>query len=284
MFGYVTINRSSLTEEQYKRFRMHYCGLCRRLGERYGLAARAVLSYDMTFLALLHSSLYEPEESEARLPCPARFGRRMDTLQSPAYDYAADMNIAFAYFKALDDAGDDRSLRAGLYAKGLEKSYRRVKSTYPDKCRKIEECIQNLSEMEKRGETLCDLPANLMGDLFAEVYAKEDDFWAAPLKTLGGAVGRFIYLCDAFEDLEEDIRKKRYNPLLSYRDRPDLRDFVGRSLTMLISEGADAFEMLPLEKDADILRNILYSGIWSRYAMLTQDKTKKKKHPLPGGE
>ena len=138
--------------------------------------------------------------------------------------------------------------------------------------------------MEKRGETLCDLPANQMGDLFAEVYAKENDFWAAPLKALGGAVGRFIYLCDAFEDLEEDIRKKRYNPLISYRVRPDLKDFIGRSLTMLISEGADAFEMLPLEKDADILRNILYSGIWSRYAMLTQDKTKKRKHPLPGGE
>lgn len=282
MFGYVTINRSSLSDEQYERFRRHYCGLCRTIGERYGLAARSVLSYDMTFLSILLDSLYEPDEFERRLPCPAKFSKRMPLVTSSAAEYAADMNIAFAYFKALDDAEDDSSPAGKLGARALKKHYDRVRGLYPEKCLKIEGCIERLHEMEMRRETQCDPPANLMGDLFGEVYAAYDDFWQEPLRRLGASVGRFIYLLDAFEDLPADLKKGRYNPLEAYKDRPDLDEFIARSLTMIIGEGADAFEMLPLERDKEILKNILYSGIWSRYAAVTEGKNKdrptKEKH------
>ena len=274
MFGYVTINPKSLPEEEHKRFRACYCGLCHVLGKEHGNIGRMTLSYDMTFLAMLLSSLYEPDENpKTRATCPARPWKKTDIAFSKPFAYAADMNIAYAYFKALDDISDENKAAGHLSAAALKRRYRAVEKKYPDKCRRIKERITRLTEMEKAGLTEIDPPANCMAELFAEVFAWKDDFWNGHLRALGGAVGRFIYLCDAYEDREGDEKAGRYNPLSAYAKRPDYEDFARRILTMVIAEGAQAFEMLPLERDAGILRNILYSGVWSRYGALQDPQT-----------
>ena len=66
MFGYVVVNQEALDAPSLRRYRAFYCGLCRTLGDRYGMAARMALTYDMTFLILLLGSLYEPEEHACR--------------------------------------------------------------------------------------------------------------------------------------------------------------------------------------------------------------------------
>lgn len=269
MFGYVTINPASLPEEERARFRSCYCGLCHVLGKAHGNIGRTTLSYDMTFLAMLLSSLYEPDESEKKTAfCPTHPWKKASVAFSEPFQYAADMNIAYAYFKALDDIADEKKASGHVTAAALKRRYAAVEAKYPEKCRKIRECIQRLSEMEQAGVREADPPANAMAELFAEVYAWKDDFWAGTLRQLGGAIGRFIYLCDAYEDRKEDEKQGRYNPLSAYAPRPDYEEFVKRILTMVIAEGAQAFELLPLERDAGILRNILYSGIWSRYGAL----------------
>lgn len=276
MFGYVTINPASLPEEERKRFRSCYCGLCHVLGKEHGAWGRSTLSYDMTFLAMLLSSLYEPDEDPRReARCPTQPWKKVGVAFSEPFTYAADMNIAYAYFKALDDISDEKRLSGHVMASGLKNRYRAVEAKYPEKCRRIRECIRRLSELEAQHCAEADPPANAMGELFAEVYAWKDDFWAGQLHALGGAIGRFIYLCDAYEDRAEDEKKGLYNPLSAYAQRPEYEAFARRILTMVISEGAQAFEMLPLERDAGILRNILYSGVWSRYGALQQPPQQK---------
>jgi len=278
MFGYVTINPSSLPDEEKARFRSCYCGLCHVLGREHGSIGRATLSYDMTFLAMLLSSLYEPDESETtRAFCPTRPWKKVPVAFCDPYTYAADMNVAYAYFKALDDISDEGKLSGRLSAAALQRRYRAVERKYPEKCRKIRECIARLAQLEKDGCREADPPANAMAELFGEVYAWKDDFWAGPLRQLGGAIGRFIYLCDAYEDRPEDEKKGLYNPLSSYAQRPDYEAFARRILTMVIAEGAQAFELLPLERDAGILKNILYSGVWSRYGALQDPQQKPTK-------
>ena len=63
MFGYVIPNQAALDDEAKARYRTAYCGLCRRIGALHGLRGRLTLSYDLTFLDLLLSSLYEGEAS-----------------------------------------------------------------------------------------------------------------------------------------------------------------------------------------------------------------------------
>ena len=112
MFGYVTINPAELGERSQKRYQAYYCGMCRTLMHRYGNLGRITLSNDMTFLMVLLSSLYEPEESLSKGRCIPHPVREREYLVNELSDYCADMNIALAYHKCRDDWNDEHSLAA----------------------------------------------------------------------------------------------------------------------------------------------------------------------------
>ena len=103
----------------------------------------------------------------------------------------------------------------------------------------------------------------------------DEELWRDELRAVGDGLGRFIYYMDAYEDLPEDVRRGRYNPLKPLRDREDYEQLCQSAMTMMIADATVAFETLPIEQDADILRNVLYSGIWSKYAFL-QNKRKAR--------
>ncbi|MBQ7867050.1 MAG: hypothetical protein IJ354_02755 [Clostridia bacterium] len=270
MFGYVTIAAGALTPEQQVRYRAFYCGLCHALGRRHGQLGRMTLSYDATFLYLLLTSLYEPESTEGSARCLPHPFKPHAYVQNELADYCCDMNIALAYHKCLDDWQDDHSLTGRTEAALLRQAYDRVYSLYPDKCREIERCLKAISALEKSGESSPDTGANLSARMLGVIYRFREDMWADTLGTLGEGLGRFVYLMDAYDDLEADLKKGRYNPLHAWHDRDDYETFVKDSLTLLIGEATEAFETLPLVQNMDILRNILYSGCWSRYQLKQQ--------------
>ena len=109
MFGYVTIAAGALTQEQRERYRAYYCGLCHALKHRYGALGRMTLSYDITFLYLLLSSLYEPDEIRGTARCLPHPFRPHAYVQSELCDYCCDMNLALAYHKCLDDWQDEKN-------------------------------------------------------------------------------------------------------------------------------------------------------------------------------
>lgn len=134
MFGYVVANYAQLTPEQTARYRGCYCGLCRTLGQRYGLRGRAALTYDMTFLVLLLSSLYEPEETHGTERCALHPAKPHGYWYSEITDYAADMNLALAYYSCLDNWRDDHSLPHLAEARLLEKNVPRCAAGIPGRC------------------------------------------------------------------------------------------------------------------------------------------------------
>ena len=137
--------------------------------------------------------------------------------------------------------------------------------------------LKELNALEKAGDNSLDGAANLTAQMLGVVYRyKESDYWADTLAQMGQGLGRFIYLMDAYEDLPGDLRKGRYNPLAAYHQREDYESFVHQCLTMLIAECTEAFEMLPVVQDADLLRNILYGGCWMRYHALQKRRDKNK--------
>lgn len=277
MFGYVTIAPEALPKERSDRYRAFYCGLCRTLRQRHGGLSRITLSYDLTFLYILLNSLYEPQETLGLEHCFLHPVAGRNYVSSEAAEYCADMNIALSYHKCMDNWQDDSSLISRAEASLLEKAYQRVSALYPEKCRQIEECLRQISELEKAGDTSLDGAANLTARMLGAVYRyKEKDYWADTLSQMGQGLGRFIYLMDAYEDLPADLRKKRYNPLAEHHQREDYETFVFQSLNMLIAECTEAFETLPVVQDADLLRNILYGGCWMRYNALQKRRDKNK--------
>lgn len=91
MFGYIQANQSDLTQEEKARYQAAYCGLCHALGSRYGICLRLALHYDLVFLNLLLSSLYEPEEKSGASRCIVHPYRRHPYAMDAYTDYAADM-------------------------------------------------------------------------------------------------------------------------------------------------------------------------------------------------
>lgn len=274
MFGHVQANLSDLSEEEQQRYRAAYCGLCKTLGKRYGLASRFALTYDLTFLSLLLSSLYEPEETCGNCRCAVHPCKRRSYAVNCCTEYAADMTIALTYHKCLDDWDDEHQVVKKLYAKILEKKYLQVKERWPEQCGIIEAELEELSKIEAAENTSPDAAAACFGRLMEGLFLYKKDHWEEQLRRLGFGLGQYIYLADAAVDLEKDRKKGRYNPLAALTmTQEELRP----TLMTILGEASQAFEILPLVQDAHLLKNILYSGIWIKYNRGMQTK-KREKH------
>lgn len=268
MFGYIEANIKALSEEEIARYRGCYCGLCRSLKARHGQLSRITLTFDMTFLVMLLSSMYEPEESFGEGRCFVHPAKKRFYWQNRFSDYAADMNVALAYYNCLDDWRDDKNLVRCAQAALLKKHYEQIKSQWPRQCAAIEDCLERLSAVEEGGGEDPDAAANIFGRLMGELFVcVEEPLWQDRLRAFGQALGRFIYMMDACVDLEKDIKHGKYNPLAAMGKDHLTEDEKRTILKVLIGECTQIFELLPLLQDVGILRNILYSGVWNQYAM-----------------
>ena len=195
MYGYITVNKPELKFKEYDLYRSYYCGLCHCLGQKYGLGGKISLTYDMTFLTLLLTGLYEPLENYDKKRCIAH----------PAV------------------------------------------------------------KQEVRGETNIDKAASCFGKVCAQMFAMKDDEWSDTLKNMGFYLGKFIYILDAYEDLSKDIKAKRYNVLKTYGEEDGFDELCESILNDCMARCVRSFECLPIIENAELLRNILYSGVWTRF-------------------
>lgn len=284
MFGYVIARKDTLSEEQLARYRGCYCGLCNALKTHFGSLHRLALNYDMTFLILLLSSLYEPEEQAGAARCAVHPAKPQDYWQNDLSAYAADLTIALTWHKLRDDWLDEGDrLKKGLMDQ-LQGAYEQAKSRLPRQCAVIERELEELLALEKACEPVPDKCAAAFGRLMAELFVRKEDHWSPALREMGFQLGQFIYLQDAAVDARKDAKKGRYNPLLVMHGgevRP-LADYEPM-LLMTAAACAAAFDRLPLVQDAGLLKNILFDGIWTRYheARSAQEKKEKKKEGAP---
>lgn len=265
MFGYVTINKGELKIKEFDEYQSYYCGLCQSLKGNCGLWGQISLTYDLTFAAILLSSLYEPDNDIHFNHCIVHPFEKHRNVRNKYIDYAADMNVLLTYYKCEDDWKDDKSVIKKAYGSLLKKSLKRLKADYPSKVNNVSALLNKLSEAERGPKPDIDELSNIFGEIMCEILVYGQDEWADELTTLAMALGKYIYILDAYEDLAEDIKKGRFNPLISKMDNPDFEEDIHSVLMLLMAEAAEAFEMLPIVDNAQILRNILYSGVWFRY-------------------
>ncbi len=272
MFGYVNVNKPELRFREFELYQTYYCGLCHRLGKEYGLSGRLSLTYDMTFLILLLTGLYEPENKEGFVRCAPHPARRHFINENRFTDYGAAMNVLLTYYQCMDDWKDEKSHGRYAYAKLLKKKASRIAKRFPRQAEAVTANLEALSAYEqeetREGATpqeAMDVSAGYFGSLMSELFVYAEDEWSETLRRLGFYLGKFIYLTDAYEDLEKDEKKGNFNPLLLLRGREDFDSFCENCLTLMMAECTAAFEYLPIVMGADLLRNILYSGVWAGF-------------------
>lgn len=264
MFGFVTASYKELDKQQQTRYNAVYCGICRQIRIRASQTARLALSYDMAFLALLLMSLYEPEETSGSRACALHPVHPKPWVDNEYIAYAADMNVALAYYKARDDWQDDQSFSAKMKAGMFSKNYEEIAARYPRQCKAIADCIGRINTLEKENCPNPDLPAGAFGELMGELLVYQEDLWTPTLRAMGMALGRFIYLGDAAVDYRRDKRRGKYNPYLAMETGEDWKRWE-EYLVLAMGKCTAEFEKLPLVQDKPILDNILYSGVWGNF-------------------
>lgn len=268
MFGYVTINKPELKIREYERYHSFYCGLCHILKQRHGWLGQFTLTYDMTFLVLLLSSLYAPPTYKKKSRCPAHPAKSHLARYNQITEYCADMNIALAYHNFADDWQDDKSIKSIAGMNLLQKSYQNVHAQYPTICGQIEKYLKQLSALESNCIQDIDKTSGCFGRLMGILFDYKQDIWSPYLRRFGFYLGKFIYIMDACLDLEDDLEKKHFNPLTDLYKSMERDSFIKTCHSMLelmIADACSEFEKLPLTQDLELMRNILYAGVWTQY-------------------
>ena len=281
MFGYIIINKQEMKFKEFDLYQSYYCGFCQELKEQYGRRGQLTLSYDMTFVILLLTSLYEPETQLDRCRCVAHPFEKHPTRRNEFTEYAADMNLLLSYYKCLDDWQDERKVNKKLMADSLRGRCRRIAEKYPHKAEVMEDMFHKIQECEEKKETDIDEVSGYFGEIMSEILAWRQDEWEQELRRMGFFLGKFIYLMDAYEDLEKDHKKGSYNPFFQWEEKPDFEENSGKILNMMMAECSKSFERLPIVDNTEILRNILYSGVWCRYEMVRNKRKQEAEKNIP---
>ncbi|MCD7839057.1 MAG: DUF5685 family protein [Erysipelotrichaceae bacterium] len=276
MFGYVVVNKQELKFKEYDIYQSYYCGLCQTLKDKYGISGQISLNFDMTFLALLLSSLYEPDSQIVNNRCFLHPIKKRQKCFNVYVDYSAMMTILLSYYKCDDDWRDDKAINKLAYAKLLKKGFNKIKEQYPYKVEVMEKELKQIHIYENNGEATIDELAGCFGRIFGNIFVAKGDEWQDILYEMGFYLGKFIYIMDAYDDIERDVKKHTFNPLINYMNNDDFDDKSYELLEMMISKATLAFEILPIIENAEILRNILYSGVWSRYNLRRNKRMEDK--------
>lgn len=266
MFGYVKINKMDLTFREYEHYRGYYCGLCKYLKDNHGEISRLTLNYDITFLILVLTSLYRPKPTVIEEGCITNPFKKKKKIINDITEYAASMNILLAYYKLEDNVNDEKGIK-DIVAYKLYKSKRKLAyEKYPHKAEFIKSQLEELNRLEQDKNINIDIVSNTFGNLMGEIFAYKNDEYEQDLRNIGFNIGKYIYLLDAYEDLEKDYKKGRYNPFIEYIDKKqDLKERVDRLISISLGILGQSIDNLNLKVNSSIIENIVYSGVYLRY-------------------
>lgn len=267
MFGYVRPHREELKVRELEAYQAMYCGLCRALGRRCGFISRMFLNYDFTFLAMLLA----PEES---LPdtdycrCPAKFfwGKKCACVETPGLIMAAEESIILSYWKLRDsitDGGFCTRLGARILALFLRRGYRKAAREQPDFDAQVRICLEQLSCLERDRSSSLDQTADTFARILRAAAPVSDEGRNRAIGELLYHVGRWIYLVDAWDDLEEDLSHNRYNPVHERfgGHEEEERDYLRTTMLHSRNLAISAFGLASFGCWEPILGNILYQGL-----------------------
>lgn len=272
MFGYITICKENISKDGYNTFKSYYCGLCKTTGKRCSQSARLGLSYDMTFLAMVLSAIGSKSPEIRNSRCILHPFRENSCIENDIQtDYAADMGVILTYLKLLDDWKDERSIKSLLTMILFKRGEVKAKKRYPKIYNKIRMCLDDLSNLEKEDcdeiDKTADCFARILKILFTPDFI-EDKNDKRILEWLGYNIGRWIYVIDAYNDIEKDFKNKSYNTFISKnkgKTYKEIKEAVSEklkvSLTFTLENAASAYNLLDIKRNKEVLDNIIYSSL-----------------------
>ncbi|MCT8975852.1 DUF5685 family protein [Clostridium sp. CX1] len=273
MFGYVTPCKMELKIKDYEKFKAYYCGLCRSIKTTIGNIPRAALNYDMTFLAILLDSLNDDIPIYSKKVCAMHgFRKKISIIDNQSLEYAAFCNTALSYYKFVDNINDDNSTKSKIFSLLFKRYLNKMSSNFRSHLNYIENTLNELYKIESNPQNRSiDEISHPFGELTGFILSayrndenKENLYW------LGYNLGKWIYIIDGWDDLERDMRDKKFNVINSCFNKgkksyiefsKEIEDRIDFILGTSAAQCMYYLNKLPLKKNEDLLYNILQFGL-----------------------
>lgn len=289
LFGYVKPYKPELKIAEFEWYKGIYCGLCKQMGRLYGPIARMMLSYDMTFLALVSLSLKDQCHGLKRQVCIAHpLTKKNCMCACDDLSFAAHTAMIMAYYKVKDnirDSGFWGKIKYALALPVVSFTHRKAKKCQPE----MEEAVAAMMEQQWKAEQetvtsidrASDPTATALGKIAAMLGTDEKRKYI--LQKVGYMLGKYIYLIDALDDLEDDIKTGNYNPYLlkfhtkqpTEEQKKEIIQYAVEVTNLTIAQLAAAYELLDIKRFKPILDNIIYLGLKDTRTIILQKREKQ---------
>ena len=289
MLGYVRAFKPELKIKDYELYKGIYCSLCRALGRNYSPVAQLFLSYDFAFATVLRLAVAEECCTFSQKRCPYNPAKKcLICTGKDELDFCAHAVIITVFYKVLDnlhDGGIKSKLIAAILYPVIFLMHKKAARLAPEIDKIIGESINKQAEIEKKENAGIDEAAHPSANALGKVIAFGlDEKNVSALYTVGYMVGRYVYILDAADDLENDIKTNSFNPFRSEFNivkRPEYTDaFLKKAEEMLNlthSNALDALDSFEKKRFEDILENIVFDGLTaSSKKVLNKYKNGKK--------
>ncbi len=282
MFGYVTPVKEKLRKQDFLLYRAFYCGTCVALKE-YGALPRFTTSYDVAFLGILAHDVCSQDVEFVEAACVGNpFQKKLMIKNNELLRRICAANIIMSWYKVCDDCIDEGGVKKKLVRAALRKAYNKAKAILPDADEVFSDGYARLRELEKARESSIDRVADcfavMLRDLCSIVVQTfaDDNF-----KGLCYNVGKFVYLIDALDDIDEDNLKGNYNPFLvafgGYDGRKSFYEKnandIGFTLATTVNRAIECFNRMSFNQSYTLLNNVVYYGLREKVKqVLNSDK------------
>lgn len=288
MFGYVTPVKANLRQQDYVLYRAFYCGICAAIGRGYGALPRFSTNYDITFLSLLVHDVTNMNVELGEQRCIGNpLKKKLMVTSSALLDKLCAANIILTRHKLNDDVIDGGGVKKRVVRSALRRPYERAKAAFPEADAIVGARYAQLRELEKRGEKGVDRVAHCFASMLAELTrALVGDKADENVYGLCYNVGKFVYLADALDDVDEDRASGNYNPFLAvYGDCGPRKEFfaahldeISFTLNAMVNRAIECFNSIRFTQSYTLLKNIVYEGLRGKIAELLGSE---KKLPPP---
>lgn len=286
MLGYVRLYKPDLLIKEFQRYQSVYCAVCKSMGRQFGQLKRLGVSYDAAFLALFFLAFKKDEKKAYAEACVANpLKKRAIAAADPLVDFAAAMTCYLAYESGLDHMEDRQWLKGIPQTTVFASAARKIRLKYPELCSAIEKELRGLADFERREGQKAGVPSEMLredaelcarnaaafnGRILAAIFVhaasliipENPDLKGLDtmFETIGQSLGEWVYLMDAWEDCDKDIKARRFNPFARLGEAE--REELAVSLLKEREENLDRHAaLLPYYKDAAIVQNIICQAL-----------------------
>ena len=280
MFGYVKPDNPNMYVKDVVLYKASYCGLCKSIGKSCGQKARMCLSFDLAFLSCFLHNLMNVDMEVVKERCVLHHIKpRPVSKPTELSKRIANLNVILAYHKINDDVLDTG--KGKIKKSLLNSAYKKLQKSEPILCQIVENSYKKTFKYEQAKGDSTVFIAEIFGQMLLEAVKElSGEYFTDEIGNLAFNLGKWIYVIDALDDYDKDVKKGEYNPFIyEYDDVKTKKDLIKnhkQELTFLfgdmLMEIANSNAKIRYYFNHDLIDNILTKGIKAQTVKLMEDK------------